>query len=157
MGARERSRWRADARAPVRTALAGGESRRRGSAVIARRRPAVAELRGADTVVRFDRQPSVGICCHYQRRWTSPDVVPRAVARTNGTHASNTRGRERLGVSSRGSTRTSSGRGPGPASSLHPVSSDLSLVPCASCGQRIVGYVLVYVYGLSMLSQVVEA
>lgn len=156
MGARVRSNGRTNSRAPVRTTLAGGESCRGGSAIVAWRRPTVAELCRADAVVRLHRQSSIGICGHDQRRWASPDVVPRTVARANGTDAGDTRRRERLRVSTSGCTHTSSSRGPSPASSLYPVGANLPLVSRAGGGQRIERYVFVYVDGLGMLSEVVE-
>lgn len=60
-------------------------------------------------------------------------------------------------MSTSGSTRTSSGRGPGPASSLYPVSADLPLISRTGSRQGVERYVFVYVDGLGMLSEIVEA
>jgi len=49
-------------------------------------------------------------------------------------------------------------RGPGSPSALtHPISPNLSLEPRAGRGQRVHGDVLIHMYGLGVLSQIVQA
>jgi hypothetical protein len=104
--------------------------------------------------IRLERHPGSGVC-HDKRRRPAAGVA-HAVAGGYRAHACDAGRGQRLGMPTARRPNTARRRSSSPAGWSHSVCPDLPLESGPGSGERIDRNIFVHVYGLGMLSQVVE-